>query len=119
MAGMRSRPIPVARYSCPVRSPGLLVRGALEQARVDQFAEALGGDGLGDADASGEVVEPAGAVERLAHEEHRRARTHHLHRAVDRAAVAGAPERAVGEPPLEGDVSDPVMGISLADLPSA
>jgi predicted dinucleotide-binding enzyme len=51
--------------------PGLAVVLALEQAVVDELAQARGGHRLADADARGEVVEAGGPVERLAQEQER------------------------------------------------
>src|SRR3954454_15550325 len=52
---------------------GLAVVLALEQAVVDELAQARRGDGVADPDPLGEVVEAGRAVERLTEDEERRA----------------------------------------------
>jgi hypothetical protein len=86
----------------PRALPRLAVGGAFEQSGVHQFAQPLGRRGLGDADPGGEVVEPAGAVEGLPHEQHRGARSDDLHGAADGAAVVRLPRAAVRQGRIEG-----------------
>lgn len=45
-----------------------------EQTLLDEVPESARGDGLGKARAAHELVKPAGAVKRLPHQQHRRAR---------------------------------------------
>jgi len=57
----------------------------LQQARLGERAQVRRGGGWRHLDPVDELVEPAGAVERLAHDQHRAAGAHQAHRPLDRA----------------------------------
>src|SRR6185312_8617581 len=69
---------------------------AVEDAALDEAARPIGKDRLGDVEVHLEVVEPADAVERVAHDQERPALSDDLERAGDRAVL---PLVIVAEPP--------------------
>ena len=81
--------------------PGLAVGPPRQQPELDQFGQPRRGGGLGDAHPAGEVVEPGGAVVRLAHDQHRGLGADDRHGLLDRALADRRPCVAVGQRALQ------------------
>ena len=85
MAGKRSRPLSVRRYSARVRSIGLLVLAPLDDAGLCQGLQPRAQHAPPAAQRAGEIVEAAQAVKGLAQHQHRPFLAQHVQGAADRA----------------------------------